>query len=342
MKKLLICICLLIKVQELSAQVMYPYTFTKQTSTYVDLIGAINITAGISWDDTIATVPIGFNFKWALGDRIIDSIMLDSYGQLYAPIDFDTSIDFANRLISPYKVDLVDKSYNTNQVPVSPISYQTTGAAGSRIFKAEFKNAGFITDTAGVDSTNFQVWLYEGSNVIEFHYGPQYVSDLATSFDGENGPWINLVYQSNLNLATLSYSLDSCTYIAGNATTPTAVNPTAPIDIANAQPADFAFVGLPNNGDVFRFAPYAINAGVDDVETYFTDVKVVSLNDQITINHEGQLSKAILKDVNGRTISVLNSMSNHESINTNQLSKGIYFLTLIDNYQHVKTFQLMK
>ena len=169
------------------AQVMYPYTFSKATATYTDLVGSTNLTAGNAWDDTIMTVPLGFTFKWALQNRNVDSITIDSYGILYAPQDFDMNTEIFTRAMMPYQADLTDRGYNTNQVAVSPISYLTTGTAGSRICKIEFKNAGFYSDTSGIDSTNFQVWLYEGTNVIEFRYGAQGVVDISTSFDGANG-----------------------------------------------------------------------------------------------------------------------------------------------------------
>jgi hypothetical protein len=45
------------------SQVMYPYTFSKSSATYSNLTGSINLTFGKRWDDTLMTIPLGFNFK---------------------------------------------------------------------------------------------------------------------------------------------------------------------------------------------------------------------------------------------------------------------------------------
>jgi hypothetical protein len=49
------------------------------------------------------------------------------------------------------------------------VSYLTTGALGSRIFTMQWYSVSDLMNQA--NNYNFQVKLYEGSNVIEFHYG---------------------------------------------------------------------------------------------------------------------------------------------------------------------------
>ena len=49
--------------------------------------------------------------------------------------------------------------------------YQTTGTVGSRIFTMEWKNWGVCCAT-GTAALNFQIKLYEGTNTVEFWYGP--------------------------------------------------------------------------------------------------------------------------------------------------------------------------
>ena len=328
----------------LKAQVMYPYTFTNLTATYSDLVGSTNLTAGNAWDDTIMTIPLGFTFKWALANRNIDSIVIDSYGMMYAPQDYDANVEMGTKLIIPYQVDLVDRGFNTSTAAVSPISFVTTGAVGSRICKIEFKNVGFYSDTTSLDAANFQVWLYETSNVIEFRYGPSNIADIATSFDGENGPWINLIYKSTIDLVNFTYSLDSCTYISGNAATPMSVNPTAAIDLDNP-PANFAFVGVPANGQVFRFAPIGeISSSVSSIEKAFETVNVypTKIENTVTIEHDGKQLSARITDINGQVILEEKNIQTNTKLNTSMLSQGIYFLTLTNQQSLSKTYKLVK
>lgn len=345
MKKLLTLALFALGFTNLSsqAQVMYPYSFSKSTATYADLVGATNLTVGNAWDDTIMTVPLGFTFKWALQNRNVDSITIDSYGMLYAPQDFDANNEIFTRGIMPYQADLTDRGYNTNQVAVSPISYMTSGTAGSRICKIEFKNAGFYSDTTGADSTNFQVWLYEGTNVIEFRYGPQGVADIATSFDGANGPWINLIYKATPDLVNQTFTMDSCSYVAGNTSSAAVVNP-APFDLVTSEPSDWAFVGLPANGQVFKWTPIGSVSGIEYVETIFAGVKVfpTMLKDNVTITHDGQVTSAILTDINGRVLSKHLISAKQSSIDVNHLGKGIYLLTLSDKENRSKTYKVVK
>jgi len=343
MKKIVLFIGLvLITLHAATAQVMYPYSFSKFTAPYNDLTGATNLTAGVSWDDTVMTVPIGFPFKWALSNRTLNDIMIDSYGMLYAPDDLDSNIGFASRIMMAYQADLVDRSYNTNQVAISPISYKTEGTAGNRICKVEFKNAGFYSDATGIDSANFQVWLYEGSNIIEYHYGPQGVDDISTSFDGENGPWINLVYKLSVDTLAATALLDSCSYVAGNTSTSAIMNPTAQLDL-NSLPSDFAFDGLPANGQVFRFAPLGVSS-VKEVEAAFAGVQVFPTHavSSVHIQHEGAVTYARLTDLHGKVLWSGEVKSQQMDIPTSSLSQGMYFLSLTTNQQLTKTYKIQR
>ena len=59
----------------------------------------------------------------------------------------------------------------------SNISYKVEGDEGSRIVKIQFESIKFLTDTTEMDSTEGQVWLYEGSNTLELHYGTSVINN---------------------------------------------------------------------------------------------------------------------------------------------------------------------
>jgi hypothetical protein len=116
-------------------------------------------------------------------------MMLDSVyfgmglgGLVSSVIDPNFEADYA---ILPFEADLIDRGELTG-ISQSPISYKMEGNAGSRILKIEWKNAGFVGEIGELgtlnDYVNFQVWLFEGSNDVEMHYGPNMVLNPAISY----------------------------------------------------------------------------------------------------------------------------------------------------------------
>ena len=244
------------------AQVIYPYDFSGHTSTYQDLVSPTELLPTDIWDDTILTVPIGFKLKWMYDNKEIDTVYLDTYGFLRTSITDTFLYGFWPRSgMAPYFADLCDRSFNdsTLTTPQSSVSYKTEGIAGSRICKIQFKNAGFYGDSTMQDYVNFQIWLHEANDIIEFHYGPREIADAETVFGPDGGPWIGMVYKSTLTLNSsfmiTALSLDSCSYISGDSST-YAVNTPPPVDFfAAGPPSNFYFVDYPSNGQLFRWTP---------------------------------------------------------------------------------------
>lgn len=344
MKTNLILFLFLILCLGAKSQKMYPYSFTPSNSTYTNLAGATNLTAGKVWDDTLMTIPLGFTFKWALANRNIDSIAIDSDGILHAPQDFVQVLDNPIRAMMPYQADMSDRAYNTSTTAISPISYLTTGSAGNRICKIEFKNVGFYNDNSGTDFANFQVWLYETSNIIEYRYGSSSVANILSSFDGRNGPYINLIYKSTIDIVNQTIVLDSCTYVSGNSASVAAINPSMPFDYLNQPPADFAFSGLPANGQVFRFAPISIGSSLQDQEGPFANVKVYPtyIQDQFFVEHDGEQISATVVDVHGKICLHEDKLNRKSSFTTSGLSKGLYLLILKGDNAKSKVYKLIK
>lgn len=343
MKQFFTLLCLLLAFSG-RAQNMYPYSFSKSSGTYQNLVGSTNLTAGFVWDDTTFTIPIGFNFKWALDNRNITSITVDVNGTLYAPDDVNSQFGFPipMKMMMAYQTDLIDRGANLSTAAMSPISYLTTGTAPNRICKIEYRNCGFSSDITGLDSTNFQIWLYEGSNIIEYRYGPQYVADMFTSFDGENGPWINLIYESSVDIINQTLMLDACTYVAGSSSTAVAIYPSAPIDLFSG-PSDWAFIDLPDNGQIFRWSPYANTNSVNNINAFdATKVYPTPLNHSLFIEHPSNLQSIRLNDLNGRVLLQEDIRGNKAELNTKSLSNGVYFLTITDAKGNKKTMKVVK
>jgi hypothetical protein len=128
-------------------------------------------TSGPSGDNAHSDVNIGFNFGY-LGTNY-NQARINTNGWLSLNLTGDDATSSDNTILfntatpgttlAPWWDDLLADANTT-------ISYITVGAAPNRIFTAEWKN---ILAFGSVSTTrlNFQVKLYETSNVIEFLYG---------------------------------------------------------------------------------------------------------------------------------------------------------------------------
>lgn len=321
------------------AQPIYPYSFAKFKEAYTNLSGATNLLPGNAWDDTTLVIPIGFNFKWALNNKTSDSLVVDTYGIFSFKDDYDFTFLMPIRGIVPFYADMADLTLNGGSVP-SPISYVTTGAVGSRICKVEYRNAGFYDDATAADYANFQLWLYETSNRIEFRYGPSLITDAQTDFIGDDGPRIGLYYKATLDVNTPDYIVDTCSYVSGNATTAANVYSTTSVSYFNS--STMVFTGVPDSGQVFQYAPAGTSNGINEINQAFSSVSVFPTHfaESIFLTHDNQLIAAELRDMNGRLLMSEKNASALHKLTVGELPAGIYMLTLTNKNHQQKTYKL--
>jgi hypothetical protein len=284
------------------------YTFSMTTGTYSNLTGAISVNNGELWDDAEYKLPIGFSFQ--LYDIIIDSLYFGlGYGGIVSSvIDSNYMAEYA---IIPFEADLIDRGeiVGTSQ---SPISYTVEGAFGTRILKLEWNNAGFFEegDVSGTlnDFINFQLWLYEGSNTIEFHYGPHMITDPDINYFGDPGAIIGLTGFNLLNAYLLS----------GPASNPVVVDT---LDV---------ITGTPANGTIYRFQ-YNTNIGVDADHTLSSQVSVYPnpANGIFHLHYKGGIECPYqITDIAGKVIQQGMVKDEVTALNISHQQKGIYFLTV--------------
>lgn len=216
----------------LSAQT-FNYKFTHTTDSYVQLSGATSVNNGAAWDSQRFQIPIGFSFNY-LGASF-DSITFEPNGFIV----FDKNRNYA--LAGFYGV--TDKKENgTSQ---SPLSYQLSGTAGSRVLKIEYGNC-LLASGSAHDTLNYQVWLHEGSGKIEIRTGPN------TYFQSE-GIQPEDMLQTLCGLVNMNNNSEpSSFFISGEADSPTAT--TIPMN------GEFVYItGFPAPGKVFTF--YSLTNG---------------------------------------------------------------------------------
>lgn len=208
------------------AQNASSYTFTATTATYTNLSSPTNVGGlGNTSDDVLSnTTSIGFTFNFAGTNYTQFKVSSNGF------ITFNTSSTdpfYENSQVNagtnkPVLMPLWDDLQSTTRV-----RYRLEGSTPDRIMKIEFRGNEWNYQS-GADAIKFQVWLYEGSNRIEFRY--------QRSADPVNNPSATIgIYDANDTYLTL----DS----AGASPTASSSTFTTTID---AKPA---------NNQVYRFDP---------------------------------------------------------------------------------------
>ena len=208
-----------------------PYTVTRATAITFATISGVG-TAVTSWkngtnrDDNMSTpINIGFDFPYDGG--IQKEVMITTNGLITfntatkanggniaacgtpEPYTWQNSnFSLASQLgslqaIAPFYNDLY-----TNSPLNSSVYYQVIGAAPNRIMKIEWRNMyNDFTDKPDCPklngNLNFQVWLYETSGNIEFHYGTMQ----QTTWDNSSSnctATLDNTYTIGLNSSTLT------------------------------------------------------------------------------------------------------------------------------------------
>jgi hypothetical protein len=289
------------------------YSFSHSTGTYTNLTGAIQISNNELWDDPEYVVPIGLNFN--LFDVSTDQVYFGiGIGGLVSTEIIDGTADY---LIIPFEADLVDRGAIAG-ISQSPISYKTEGAAGNRIFKLEWKNAGFynewdIYETLN-DYVNFQLWLYEATGDVEIHYGSSMITDAFIDYGSETGAIIGL-YDNNLYYAY---------FLSGPPNNPELTE-------------ELAFLnGTPSDGTIYKFSKHV--TGIKNTDQILNSVNLYPnpAHAEITLESENALNGAVLTLLNssGQQVRQIANIAGQKfNFNRDNLPDGLYFVRLTENNQ---------
>ena len=275
------------------------YSFLKTTATYSDLQNPISISNGEVWDDP--EYPVFLPFDFTVSNAITNTLFVnDSY------IAFVTTDNFVH-VVSPFGNDLIDRGGDT--------SYKIDGNVGSRVAKIEFKNCGSFDDNSLTMFVNFQIWLYETTNVIEFRYGASSVTSPEDFYDGETGGLVAVAILDSLEEETLEGSL----FLAGLAS-----NPTLTTAFTNLN-------GTPENGTVYRFTPTTLSTENHDLDNFalYPNPTADILNfgiDTLGLDYT-------IRDMTGKTIQ--EGILNQPILDVKSLQSGMYFIR-IENYKTQK------
>lgn len=208
----------------------------------------------------------------------------------------------------------------------SQISYQKVGDSncGNRILKIEFKNMGFQCDTTDSYFINAQLWIYENSNIFEFHYGASL--DNPDIYFVDN--WMGTVdcYGRNYygGRMRLAYGWSAQVYD----------DPVAP-KFYQGDLANFNLRGIesiPPEGMVYLFDPQIFPDGNFTMNPnparYYIDVSRPLACGDFELR---------IFDVRGQLIHKREFIENGDRIKTTGLLPGIYFVQIFDR-ENLETF----
>jgi hypothetical protein len=174
MKKIYSLLLLVLVVVSASfAQGAADYSFSTSTGTVLDpMTGATTLSASANDDNATASTPIGFSFSFAGASYAHVSVSPDGFAVL-GTAPFTAANDFSNAItgtvaanttmLFPWWDDLATGTTGS-------VTSVLVGTAPNRIRIINW----FVTqprNTTGAANSDFQLWLYETSNVIEFRYG---------------------------------------------------------------------------------------------------------------------------------------------------------------------------
>jgi hypothetical protein len=225
----------------------FPYEFSVFNDPYFDLAATNSISNADVWDDPFYITSTGFEVT-------LFDVVTNTLG-IIAPGSQVININEANpdtvQVLMPYMADVMNAS---DTIAVSPISYQLEGPPGNAVFKLEWKNVGFYGEWNATNSyyntTNFQLWIYQNTGVIEFRYGPNTIKSGSVLHFFGTGPLVLL----GQNVAFDGSGWEGLWALGGDPQNPTIT----PIPSGQQPLAEQSLTGEPESGTVYRFAPVVI------------------------------------------------------------------------------------
>ncbi len=329
MKKALLLL-LALAAASINSFAQFNYDLSVLTGAYQPLSTGTSVNGSTMWDDEYYKIPLGFNFSIE-GKTISDFSLLSAQNCLT-----DTGGTVSGFIITD--IDLHDRGNAGSSVSESPIRYVVTGSAPNRIFKLEAFNAGMYDEydlySTNNDSINYQVWLYETSNIVEIHIGDSKITHPSDYFYLSGSPIVGFIRNIDLDVTG---NLDIIYYLTGNALNPT-------IDSAtNIFSLNGGLNAYPPSGTVYRFTPKPVS--VKGVEQAIADISLLSnsVHNAVTVKNASKAGVAYkVISTNGASMNISGSLeSGIHSVDVSSLASGMYILH-VQHDKGVKAFRFVK
>jgi len=302
------------------------YRFNFDHIQYSEISGNF-LTLNEAFDDTLFTsIPIGFQFRFA--GRSWTKLHIHSDGQIFFgddPANLDTL-----RAIIPFGSDLYGDYFSHTPA----ISYESGGCAGAVVMKIQFKECS-LKGGGPDDYVNFQVWLYESSGTIEYHYGPGMATSAPACFGGNSGPQSGIRISVPANDKIL-YSCQLTSYAFAPDT--------------SMSPLPLYLEGIPDENMVYNFEPL-LTTGIATADA--APINFIIYYNQADqslhlepLENPGESIYIQLADVSGRVwiarlLETKRNENHSMTIPVSMLTQGTYVLT-VNTSKSRKAFRFIK
>ncbi|MCH2197858.1 MAG: T9SS type A sorting domain-containing protein [Flavobacteriales bacterium] len=323
MKRLLLFAFTLLTSATVFGQINYYFSYFQTDFEYLqDAEAAVTET----WDDPNAEIPIGFDFT-SMGTTTNTLYMSDNfYGGTLVLDDMSPTWD----MIWATSGDLIDAGYADGML-MSPITYETSGEPGTRIFKLEWKNCGTYEEYAqsgtAANQISLQLWLYEGSNDVEIRWGPNTIKQSDLLID-------DFFSTGLLDDATMNNDIGYAMFVGGSANAPSLFEGSTVDELQLA-----SLLSIPSNGMVYRFSTTPVS--VEENTSLEWNVYPTATNGLVNFrsNSTEQVDYQLL-DLSGRIIDQ-GLFTGFDQVDISNESKGIYLVRFAAE-DEVKTFKIVR
>lgn len=208
------------------------------------------------------------------------------------------------------------KSYDELGPSISQVASFTAGEQpGNRIFKIEYDNVK-LKNSRPTDSIFFQVWFYEGSDIIEMRYGPSSITtpkEVLAPNSAENEYTVGFI-----NFGPKQFnSAREVLFLTGDPSNPQMIYKNHYVD--NVYMKDY-----PKNGTVYRFSPNK-TTDVQQKQALKMEVFPNPATGLLYIKLD-ESAHAVLADISGKVILEQDLVAGQQSLAIPGVSPGIYLL----------------
>lgn len=300
-----------------AAHAQFPYTASAFTQTYAPLPAGytvLDVPAG--WDDPV--VPFALPFVAEIGGDETNTLSVSGLGiELFAENESGLL-----HILWPVTLDIMDVSAAGDVAAGDASTYRTavTGTAPNRIFKLEYHNAGFYNEIelsgTSTQRMNAQVWLHEATGVIEYHFGPNTVTDWMALSDG--------LMASALLLDFDYYSYAGLVLAASGPVAEPVWSEYNDLGVWIQSMA--AISGMPENGQGYRFTPAGVTGVALPSEPSF-GLAPNPASEAVTVANGGQALTLRIFDPTGRAVEALTLQPGERRVlDVSGFAPGVYTL----------------
>ena len=170
MKKITL-LCLSIFFSSIISAQVSSYTFLQSNTTYTPISGATIL--GLATNDDTSFNALNIDFTFNYGGLNYTQLSVNSNGFLTFDATATSSYISISNAVAGASNNLVAGFNDDLQGVVgSGLSYVTSGTSPNRVFTVQWTNyRNYISSGSSADSYNFQIKLFETSNVVQVVYG---------------------------------------------------------------------------------------------------------------------------------------------------------------------------